>query len=258
MTTTPLATIAEALIEFILSLLRDPRAAAEFEANPDRALARAGLGDVCAADVRQVLPVVVDRPEVVVKTVPVYVSHPGGHPHPAPKPVVKDPDVVKHIQNIANNYQIDNRSTIVDQSVNQNIWAEGDVTQIFDQEAVLAIGDQSVAAGDNALLDQSDTTVTMGDVAIGNTDTDVTVRDSFNDSSTDVVAEVETDVEDSFNDSSTTSDTDVTVTDSYNESTDIDVVTDVDVDVEAGSDAASVVAVEVEAEPLPELDYDNS
>ena len=53
MTTTPLATIAEALIEFILSLLRDPQLAADFEADPDKVLARAGLADICATDVRQ-------------------------------------------------------------------------------------------------------------------------------------------------------------------------------------------------------------
>ena len=40
--TTPLATIADALIEFILSLLRDPAAAEQVAADPDEALASAG------------------------------------------------------------------------------------------------------------------------------------------------------------------------------------------------------------------------
>ena len=52
--TTPLATIADALIEFILSLLRDPEAAAEFEQDPEGTLAANGLSDVCADDVRAV------------------------------------------------------------------------------------------------------------------------------------------------------------------------------------------------------------
>ena len=38
-----LATVADALIEFILSLLRDPEVAAEFDEDPDQALAARGL-----------------------------------------------------------------------------------------------------------------------------------------------------------------------------------------------------------------------
>ncbi len=262
MTTTPLATIAEALIEFILSLLRDPRAAAEFEADPDRALARAGLADVCAADVRSVMPVVVERPEVVVKPYAVHVPVPKPAPA-APKPVAKDPEVVKHIQSVANNYHIDNRSTIVDQSVNQNIWAEGDVTQIFDQEAVLAVGDESIAVGEDALLDESQTDVTIGDVNIGNTDTDVTVSDSYNDSSTDVVAEVESDVDDSFNDSSTTTEVDVDVEDSFTQETTTQTQVETRVedsfnDVEGDVDAYASTSTDVEVEALPEIEYENS
>lgn len=255
MTTTPLATIAEALIEFILSLLRDPQLAADFEADPDKVLARAGLADICATDVRQVLPVVVDRPDVVVKPVPVIV------PKPVPAKPVKDPEVVKYLQTVANNYHIDNRSTIVDQSVNQNIWAEGDVTQVFDQEAVLAVGDQSIAAGNNALLDQSSTDVSVGDVAIGNTDTDVAISDSFNDSSTNVDATVDADVAESFNDSSTTTTVDADVTDSFNDTESTTVESKVEV-VDSFNDttieADTYVAVEVEAAPLPELEYENS
>ena len=41
---TPLATVADALIEFILSLLRDPAAVAEFKADPQK-VPTAGLGD---------------------------------------------------------------------------------------------------------------------------------------------------------------------------------------------------------------------
>lgn len=182
---TPLATIADALIEFILSLLRDPRALAEFEAEPEQTLARQGLSSVCVDDVRSVVPVVVERPEVT----PIVVKAPAPVIQPVvsvtPTPPQSQSPVVKEIVNVANHFQIDNRSTIVDQSVNQNIWAQGDVTQIFDQEAVLAMGDNSIAVGDNALIDHSKTDVTVGDVAIGNTNTDVVITDSFNDHSTD-------------------------------------------------------------------------
>lgn len=192
---TMLATIADALIEFILSLLRDPKAAAKFAEDPDRALADAGLSNICVDDVRAVAPVIIDRPDVSPRP-PVA---PQPVQPPAPPPVIVQPQppapptVIKEITTIANNFRIDARTTIVDQSVNQNIWAKGDVTQIFDQQAIVASGDQSVAAGKDALLDNSTTDVKMGDVAIGNTDTNTQIVGSFNDSSTntDVVVEIQ-------------------------------------------------------------------
>lgn len=165
---TPVATIADALIAFILSLLRDPAAAAEFDAAPQAMLANKGLEGACTDDVKAVKPVIVDHPQVMPKPVP-----------PPPPPDTPD-EVVKEITRIVNQFTmtVDNRSTIVDQSVNQNIWTEGgDVTQLFDQDAVVASGDGSVAAGDDATIVDSEVDVTVGDIAIGNTD----VEDSFND-----------------------------------------------------------------------------
>ncbi|SFR94753.1 hypothetical protein SAMN04487846_1017 [Microbacterium sp. cf046] len=159
---TPVATVADALISFILSLLRDPAAVEEFDAAPKAMLASKGLQDACAADVQAVKPIIVDNPHVIIKPV---------GPPPPPDP----PDeVVKEIKHIINQFAtIDNRTTIVDQSTNQNIWTEGgDVTQIFDQEAVVASGDEAVAAGDDATVVDSDVDVTIGDVAIGNTTND--------------------------------------------------------------------------------------
>jgi hypothetical protein len=159
---TPVATVADALIAFILSLLRDPAAVEEFDAAPKAALASNGLSDACAADVQAVKPVIVDNPTVIVKHAP----------PPPPPPPSHDPsdDVIREIRNIVNQFTtIDARTTIVDQSTNQNIWADGDVTQIFDQDAVVASGDDSVAAGDDATIDDSDSTITTGDIAVGNT-----------------------------------------------------------------------------------------
>ncbi|MFV0318947.1 MAG: IniB N-terminal domain-containing protein [Microbacterium sp.] len=161
--TTAVETIADALIAFILSLLRDPAAAEGFHAQPEAAMAAAGVADACPADVRAVKPVIIDHHSV----------QPVNPPTPPPPP----DNVIEEISNIVNQFTtIDNRSTLIDQSTNQNIWTEGgDVTQVFDQSAIAASGDNSVAAGDDALLDQSDTDVTVGDVAIGNT------TDSYND-----------------------------------------------------------------------------
>lgn len=167
----PVETIADALIAFILSLLNDPEAADEFVARPQQVLAEHGLQGACLADVRAVKPVIVDHPDV------------DEHHNPPPPPPGEpsepgEPSVVNEIVRMIQQYTtIDARSTVVDQSVNQNIWTEGgDVTQLFDQEAVVASGDDSIAAGDDVSVVDSDTDVSMGDVAIGNESN----QDSFN------------------------------------------------------------------------------
>ena len=180
---TPVATIADALIAFILSLLRDPSAVEEFAAAPKAMLANNGLGDACAADVRAVKPVIVDHASVAARTVQTSTPPPQGNPgNPDQHSVDPDP-VIHEIQRIINQFtSVDARTTIVDQSTNQNIWTEGgDVTQIFDQEAVVASGDDAVAAGDDANLIDNDLDVTIGDISVGNTNID----GSFNETDTD-------------------------------------------------------------------------
>ncbi|MFD5213401.1 IniB N-terminal domain-containing protein [Microbacterium sp. NPDC058345] len=158
--TSPVETIADALIAFILSLLRDPDAAEDFASAPQGMLAANGLEGVCMADVASIRPVLVDHPTVV------------RHDNPPPPPPGDDGDdgAVREIVRMIQQYTtVDARSTILDQSVNQNIWTEGgDVTQLFDQDAVVASGDGSLAAGDDAAVVDSDVDVTIGDVAIGN------------------------------------------------------------------------------------------
>src|SRR5829696_9104924 len=124
---TPVATVADALMAFMLSLLRDPAAVEEFDAAPKAVLANNGLQDACAADVEAVKPVIVDSPDVIAKPV---------SPPPPPPPPHEKPDaVIKEIKSIVHQFTtVDARTTIVDQSTNQNIWTNGgDVTQIFDQ-----------------------------------------------------------------------------------------------------------------------------
>jgi hypothetical protein len=244
--TTPLATIADALIEFILSLLNDPAASEEFEEDPQGTLSRVGLSDACVEDVRAVAPVIVDRPDVHPK--------PPMPPHP-PGP----PSVEKEIMNITNSFSIDNRATIVDQSVNQNIWADGDVNQIFDQEAIVNSGDNGAAAGEDAGVDNSETDTTVGDVSIGNEDTTTNIDGSFNDGSTNTETDVEVDAEESFNDESTDVAVDVEVDESFNDTTEVAVENDVSTEVEATnegnfySDDSTVVSVdEVYLEPEAE------
>jgi hypothetical protein len=50
--------VANALLDFVMSLVRDPDAAARYAADPARALADAHLTDVTSADVQNLIPVV--------------------------------------------------------------------------------------------------------------------------------------------------------------------------------------------------------
>jgi hypothetical protein len=245
-----LTSIADALIEFILSLLRDPAAAAEFDEDPEGMLAHRGLNHANASDVASVAPIVIERTQVIQIVKPIAVEH---HANP----------VVREIKQITTHVQwVDDRDTIVDQSVNQNIWAEGDVTQTFDQEAVVASGDDALAAGENLdneeTLDQSTTIEAGGDANIGN-ETDVTViEDSLNeDSDTSTTTDESTVVvvEDSVNDEST----DVAIDESGNTTTDESTVTDVAIDeTTVTEDAPAEVVVQdapaevVVEEPAPE------
>ncbi|MFC9559784.1 IniB N-terminal domain-containing protein [Agromyces sp. NPDC056965] len=170
---TPVTTIADALIAFILSLLRDPDAVAEFNSSPQQALANHGLQGACGADVKAVAPVIIDDPSVTTRAMASPQSRSTNTDHGSPQPFSNTNDTndaITEISRIINQFTtIDNRSTIIDQSTNQNIWANGDVTQIFDQDAVVASGDDSVAAGGNAAIDESDSTITTGDITVGNT-----------------------------------------------------------------------------------------
>lgn len=231
-----LATIADALIEFILSLLRDPEAAAEFEADPEGTLAQRGLSNASAADVCAVAPVIAERPEVVPMQIIKVASAPSHTPDPAP--------VVREINTITNSFSyIDDRDTLVDQSVNQNIWAGGDVTQVFDQEAVIASGDDSMAAGDDATvstdIDQSTTIGAGGDVAIDSDITETTTTGS-NNTQTDTTTTTDASVVGTIVESGNTATTTDTVTDSYDDSASTYTETTVDSDATTVFDSSDV------------------
>ena len=92
---------------------------------PEAALANHGLEDACAADVQAVKPVIVDDAH----------GHRQDRQRAAAASRNDDNEVVREISRIVHQFTtVDARSTIVDQSVNQDIWTNGgDVTQIFDQ-----------------------------------------------------------------------------------------------------------------------------
>ena len=92
-----MTTLASSLLDFILDLLRDPAAAEEFQADPEQALASAGLDDVCAADVHAVMPMLADFAPVSAGVAGIAHAAPAGHasapaPHaPAPAPGPRSP-----------------------------------------------------------------------------------------------------------------------------------------------------------------------
>lgn len=236
-----LATMADALIEFILSLLRDPQAAAEFEEDPEGAMAARGLNNVSYADVCSVAPVIADKPSVA--------------PNPTPAPVHYDrPEhsnpVVREIKTITNSLQythIDDRDTIIDQSVNQNIWANGDVNQTFGNEAVVASGDKAIAAGNDVdqdtTLDHSTNIGAGNDVNIGNEETNTDIDGSYNES-TDTTTETDNSTDIDLTDSANDSSTDVAVGDSFNDTTETTVDTSVDEDTTVVFDSGNETVIE--------------
>ncbi|RLK47923.1 IniB N-terminal domain-containing protein [Microbacterium telephonicum] len=172
---TAISTMANALIDFILSLLRDPEAQAQFDAEPEATLAANGMQGVSYHDLCAVLPMVYDNPQVAQRAEPAAIV----------TPRQTDPEVIRELRDVINNNAyITNNSTLVDQSVNQNIWAEGDVMQLFDNEAIIASGQGSAAAGGDIVHDSStdsSTTITAGGDAVVDNDVDVTTtEDSYN------------------------------------------------------------------------------
>lgn len=205
-------TMPERLLQYLMELLGNPAAAEAFTANPEKALQDNDLGGVCSDDVDAIRPVLVDFAPVAFEgsfdreyntggnTSSAGAGDRGGHDDD------RDPDkwhhddddkwhhdddhghAVQQLINIVNEYSsIDDRDTILDQSVNQQIYAKGDVQQLFMNEAVLASGDGALAAGDD--IDAStDSSVNAGDDAyVGNEDSfnedSYNTDDSFNEDS---------------------------------------------------------------------------
>ncbi|MCU1635707.1 MAG: hypothetical protein JWQ68_946 [Cryobacterium sp.] len=196
-------TLTTLLLDFIMNLLGDPEAADKFRDDPEKALDEAGLGSVCSDDVDAILPVVLDYAPVQANSSFDREYNTGGNsasvghqaPPPAPEyPAHHDDDddhghAIQQLTHIVNHYSytstVDDRDTVTDQSVNQNIWADGDVIQWFDNDAIIASGDGAIAAGGDVDVDNSqDHSIRAGeDVNIGNTDIDVDLDNVGNDNS---------------------------------------------------------------------------
>jgi hypothetical protein len=184
-----MSNMAQTLLDFILNLLRDSNAKAAFVADPEKALADAGLSNVCSEDVSDAMAYVAEYHPIAPVGHREYnvsstnVSHQsGGHgyqPHPEPHATA-----VQQLEYITNNYSyVDDQDTVIDKSVNQSIWNDGVLNQRFDDHSVMAT-DGSVAAGrdiDGNVANGDGNLVGDGN-SVGNTwyRDDHSVNDSFN------------------------------------------------------------------------------
>ncbi len=213
------------LIDFLLNLLRDDDARAEFERDPQAVLARHGLEGVTAQDIRDVKPMLADTHGVSLRSDgrgcddddsprPDVADH-GSRPAHDHRPANDDP--VREIRHVTNNHDVD-KDVVVKQHT-QNTYNEYNQFNYTDNS--VTTGDGSTVIQDSFNQDNdgvdnkggviNDSNVAGGDQStVGNVDETTAVEDSFNDDASETVV-----VTDSGNDSS---DNSTTVDSSFNES----------------------------------------
>lgn len=155
------------LIEFLVNLLRDPAAQAEFDRDPHGMLAQHGLGSLSAQDVQDVLPMVADHESVHVKD--------GGHHssgnHGGHHVEYHGDDPVRAISQITQHYEVKN--VVVNDSHDYNLTYVDDRRYMDDHSTKTYVDDRD-----------STSIHADGDVHIKdsfNQDNDTTVvKDSFN------------------------------------------------------------------------------
>ena len=128
-------TAATSLLDFILNMLKDPQAQAEFRASPEQVLAANGLTGVCAADIHETLPLVTDNRFVELArghAVSLSVVPPAGDSgiHAA----------VQYLHHITRTYRYDDHGAHGHDPGHVNIWAVGDETRTFDDSHVATGG----------------------------------------------------------------------------------------------------------------------
>ena len=128
-------TAATSLLDFILNMLKDPQAQAEFRASPEQVLAANGLTGVSAADIHETLPLVTDN-----RFVELASSHAAS---PSVVPAAGDSGIhaaIQYLHHITCTYRYDDHGAHGHDLGHVNIWAVGDVTRTFDDSHVLTGG----------------------------------------------------------------------------------------------------------------------
>ncbi|NMH98940.1 IniB N-terminal domain-containing protein [Pseudonocardia acidicola] len=152
------------LIELLLNLLRDPEALAAFQEDPQSFLSSCGITELSPEDVHDAVVLAQDSHDSSFDRD----HHTGGNhvqlppPPPAPHPAPGESHheaAIKYLNTYITNNYVDDRDTIVDNSINQNIDNRGGYfEQDIDVDSVVASGDGAVAAGG----DIEDSTITTG------------------------------------------------------------------------------------------------
>jgi hypothetical protein len=147
-------TTSTSLLDLLLDLFRDPEAKAVFDDDPKGYLATCGA--LSADDVRDALVLLQDDQEADLdREYTAGASHTSGQGHiatPPPAPQKQDGEsdheaAVRYLNTYVTNNYVDNRDTVIDNSVNQQIdTGGGDFDQDIDIDSTAATGDGAVAA----------------------------------------------------------------------------------------------------------------
>jgi hypothetical protein len=179
-----------ALIAFLLDLLRSDEARAEFERDPEGALADAGLSGVSAQDVRDATAILGSGSGIRFRD---------DDSHTATRSVSDDP--VQEIRHVTNSYQADDHATIENSFT---AYDEYHFSYTDNSTNAVNIDDRdALIVGEEVNVEDSFNGDSSANVAQGsfNSDDDTLVNDSFNETTTDITAiDDSTFVEDSFND----------------------------------------------------------
>ena len=169
------------LLDFLLRLISDEDLREDFNDDPEEVLEAYNLNDLSAQDVYDALILAQDSHQAsfdrnydtghnYVPPVPAHAGHGGGH-HDGGH---SHKEAVEYINKYITNNYVDDRDTIVDNSVNQNIDNRGGIfNQDIDVDSVVASGDGAVAAGG----DIEDSTITTGNGNIVGDNNDVVKGD---------------------------------------------------------------------------------
>jgi hypothetical protein len=210
-----MSNVATSLLDFILDLLSDPEAAADFQEDPEAALEDAGLGDLCAGDVDAILPMLADYAPVGIgggsrnsgndeddeNDDSTYGHKPAhgrnddededddeDHGHHSDHGHKDDDDhdgylAIEHIKHIQNHYTYSPTTTI---DASHSVW--GDSYKIWAEDDAVVAVNGAIAAGDdvedsdidNSVRDSYNEIDVEGDGNAVGRDNEVTNKDSFN------------------------------------------------------------------------------
>jgi len=150
-----MSNITSTLLDFILSLLKDPAQAQAFNEHPEQALDDAGLSDVCGADVQAIMPMLSDyAPAGVSPFHSSYAPSHGKHDsydkhHQGRDSYQHAPEhqggyqAIEHIKYVQQNFSYTSTHTV---DFSHSVW--GDQYNVWADDSAVAING-GVAAGDD-------------------------------------------------------------------------------------------------------------